>query len=657
MGALQSLIAYPLFRLTICLATGIFLFDTWWPENLSWQYGAAIWLFFAGICGGVFWLSRWRWRWLFGGVAGGAFFLWGGISVLHQRETVQYSWDGAPAIYKGIVESVPEVRGKTLRAEVRVEMQRLSGGKWKRVDRNILLSWMPDSLSSPLACGDSVCFYAKVSRPFSEKELTGFDYGDYLLRKGISGTALAYAGNWRCTGKPHSLSFMQRAKVCQQKVVDVYRSWRLEEDVQAVVSALTIGEKSELTPELKAVYSAAGASHVLALSGLHVGIFSCILLWLFYPLTYLKHGRKMLALLVVCLLWGFAFISGLSSSVVRAVVMYSLYTLASFCLEERFSGMHSLVLAAFLMLVYNPFFLFDISFQLSFVAVFSILAFYPLFSRSLCIKNRVLRNVWNTLSLSMSAQLGTLPFILYYFGSFPTYFLLANLVVVILAGVILVLTFAALCLASVPIVGNTVITLLEWGTLILNESMQGVQQLAGSQITSVYLSSPQACLLAGVIICLYLCWASGIHRKASDWIRLLAVCNLFVAVSCVEYAGEAPEQLYFFRSEIYTRKKDCVSTHRSETGLLCIRNMHIAVLNDARWRTYESSSRFPLEYAYICKGFKGSLLQLDKLFAIRQVILDSSLNDAFREKLIRECQLLKISYTDLSVQGSYSVVL
>lgn len=83
---------------------------------------------------------------------------------------------------------------------------------------------------------------------------------------------------------------------------------------------------------------------------------------------------------------------------------------------------------------------------------------------------------------------------------FSDLFLLANLIVVILAGVILVLTFAALCLASVPIVGNTVITLLEWSTLILNESMQGVQKLAGSQITSVYLSSFQACLLAGVII-------------------------------------------------------------------------------------------------------------------------------------------------------------
>lgn len=646
-----------MFRLTICLATGIFLFDTLWPKNFSWPYWVAIWLLLVIVCGGVFWFSRWRWRWLFGVMAGMAFFLWGGISVVHQRETVQYDWDGEPAIYKGIVESVPEVRGKTFRAEVRVDVQRLSNGNWKRIDRTILLSWMPDSLSKPLACGDSVCFYAKVSYPFSEKELTRFDYGDYLLRKSISGTALAYAGNWRCTGKPRSLSVSQLAKVCQQQVVDVYRSWGFDQDVQAVVSALTIGEKTDLTPELKAMYSAAGVSHVLALSGLHVGILSCILLWLFYPLTYLKHGRKILAFLVVCLLWLFAFISGLSSSVVRAVVMYSLYTFASFCSEERFSGMHSLVLAAFLMLIYNPFFLFDISFQLSFTAVFSILAFYPLFSRWLCIKNCVLRYVWNTLSLSVSAQLGTLPFILYYFGSFPTYFLLANLVVVILAGGILMLTLVALCVASVPMVGSTVMTLLEWCTSVLNESTRWVQQLDGSQITSVYLSSSQACLLIAVIICFYLCWASGIHRKASGWIRLLMVCNLFVVVSCVEYTGEAPEQLYFFRSEVYTRKRDCVSTHRSETGLLCIRNVHIAVLDDARWRTCESLSRLPLEYAYICRGFKGSLSQLDKLFVIRQVILDSSLSDAFREKLIRECQLLKISYTNLSVHGSYSVVL
>lgn len=169
----------------------------------------------------------------------------------------------------------------------------------------------------------------------------------------------------------------------------------------------------------------------------------------------------------------------------------------------------------------------------------------------------MLRYVWNTLSLSVSAQLGTLPFILYYFGSFPTYFLLANLVVVILAGGILMLTLVALCVASVPMVGSTVMTLLEWCTSVLNESTRWVQQLDGSQITSVYLSSSQACLLTAVIICFYLCWASGIHRKASDWIRLLMVCNLFVVVSCVEYTGKAPEQLYFFARK-YTPVKEIV---------------------------------------------------------------------------------------------------
>ena len=646
-----------MFRLTICLATGIFLFDTLWPENFSWPYWGLIWLLLVIVCGGAFRFSRWRWRWLFGWMVGVAFFLWGGISVLHQREIVQYNWDKEPAVYKGIVESVPEARGKTFRAEIQVDAQRLSSGKWKRIDRNILLSWMSDSLSKPLACGDSICFYAKISHPFSEEELTGFDYSDYLLRKGISGTALAYVGNWGCIGKPNLLSFSQLAKVCQQKVVDTYRSWGLEQDVLAVVSALTIGEKADLTPELKAVYSAAGASHVLALSGLHVGILSGIFLLLLRPFTYLKHGRKILCLLIVCLLWGFAFVSGLSSSVVRAVVMYSLYTFASFCSEERFSGMHSLVLAAFLMLIYNPFFLFDISFQLSFAAVFSILAFYPLFSRLLCIKNRALRYIWNMLSLSMSAQVGTLPFILYYFGSFPTYFLLANLVVVILAFGMLILSLAALCLHYVPLVGYIIISMLEWCTLISNGLMRWIQQLEGSQITSVYLSPLQASLLTVVIICLYLSWVSGIHRKACNWIRLLVVCNLFVGVSCVDCLEEHPARLYFSRSEVYAGRKGCISQLYSDTGLLCVEGFHVAVLDDDHWRSCESSYHLPLDYAYICKGFKGSLVQLNKLFVIRQVILDNSLHDAFRKKLIQECQLLKISYTDLSVQGSCSIVL
>lgn len=651
-----SWITYPLFRLTICLATGIFLFDRFLPEGVSWPLWGGICCVL--LCVGLLRLAVWRWRWFFGGVTGLAFFLWGGFSVVHQREKVGYAWDEAPQVYKGIVETVPEIRGKTWRAEVHVEGRHITKGTWQKVDRSVLLSWIPDTVAEPLSCGDTLCFYAKISRPFSEKELTGFDYGDYLLRKGISGTGLVYAGNWYRAGKPRWLTFSQRARVCQQKVVEVYRSWGLDEEVQAVIAALTIGDKSDLSTDLKNVYSAAGASHVLALSGLHVGILSGFLFLVFYPLTYWKrYGRMVRMLLVVTLLWGFAFISGLSSSVMRAVVMFSLYTFASCCSEERFSGIHSLVLAAFLMLLYNPFFLFDLSFQLSFAAVASILAFYPLCTRGVVIQNRLLRYLFNLLCLSVSAQVGTLPFVLLYFGTFPTYFLLANLIVSPLAACILVLTLMALALSSVPWLGSGVVVLLDWSTSFLNGAMRMVQHFSGSQITSVYLSAGQACLLAGIFICLYLCWSAGMQRKARQWICLLVVCNLFVALSVGMYLQEKPERLYFSRAEIYTRKGHCISTHTSDSGLIRIGTLCVGVLDDGRWKNCQASWRLPLDYVYICRGFKGNLLRLNDLFEMKQVILDSSLSEGYREMLIKECQLLKISYTDLSVQGSYSIEL
>lgn len=651
-----SWITYPLFRLTICLATGIFLFDRFLPEGVSWPLWGGICCVL--LCVGLLRLAVWRWRWFFGGVTGLAFFLWGGFSVVHQREKVGYAWDEAPQVYKGIVETVPEIRGKTWRAEVHVEGRHITKGTWQKVDRSVLLSWIPDTVAEPLSCGDTLCFYAKISRPFSEKELTGFDYGDYLLRKGISGTGLVYAGNWYRAGKPRWLTFSQRARVCQQKVVEVYRSWGLDEEVQAVIAALTIGDKSDLSTDLKNVYSAAGASHVLALSGLHVGILSGFLFLVFYPLTYWKrYGRMVRMLLVVTLLWGFAFISGLSSSVMRAVVMFSLYAFASCCSEERFSGIHSLVLAAFLMLLYNPFFLFDLSFQLSFAAVASILAFYPLCTRGVVIQNRLLRYLFNLLCLSVSAQVGTLPFVLLYFGTFPTYFLLANLIVSPLAACILVLTLMALALSSVPWLGSGVVVLLDWSTSFLNGAMRMVQHFSGSQITSVYLSAGQACLLAGIFICLYLCWSAGMQRKARQWICVLVVCNLFVALSVGMYLQEKPERLYFSRAEIYTRKGHCISTHTSDSGLIRIGTLCVGVLDDGRWKNCQASWRLPLDYVYICRGFKGNLSRLNDLFEMKQVILDSSLSEGYREMLIKECQLLKISYTDLSVQGSYSIEL
>lgn len=178
------------------------------------------------------------------------------------------------------------------------------------------------------------------------------------------------------------------------------------------------------------------------------------------------------------------------------------------------------------MLVYQPMYLFDISFQLSFVAVFSILLFYPLFSGLCHFRNKVAGYVWNILSLSMAAQLGTLPFVLYYFGAFPAYFLLANLVVAPLSICILAITLLALVLSAcncwiVAFVSQGV----EIAVRLLNGSMAQIQHWSGAQISSVYLSAWQAILLAVLLLAL---WQYCVSRRARELIVSLICLNVLL---------------------------------------------------------------------------------------------------------------------------------
>ena len=306
---------------------------------------------------------------------------------------------------------------------------------------------------------------------------------------------------------------------------------------------------------------------------------------------------------------------------------------------------------------FHPFYLFDISFQLSFVAVYSILLFYPLFSRLWVAPNRFCRYVWNTLALSMAAQLGTFPLVLLYFGAFPTYFLLANLIVAPLSACILGGAMSALALFSVPVLGDCAVWFLRFSTNLLNDSMRMVQQLYGSQLTSLYLSEVQLVILFLLLGLVYGAWAGSGLKYARTPIRILAVSVVFLAVCWYERAKPSPCHLCFFRSEVYARQGRTLSLLCSSDGLFRIDSLKVGVMKSGRWRDKMSETRLPLDFVYICRGFKGNLAALNRLFVIREVVLDSSLSDNYRESLIRECRLLKISYTDLSVSGSCLILL
>lgn len=655
------LVNYPLFRLAVFMAAGIFFFDRFLPDT---SVRSLLLILCAAVLPllilAVIKFRKFTLNYSFGIIVSFCFFLLGGILILQKRSTIEYDWPDRQLCYYGVVETTPEVKGKTLCSEVKVEncIPSVSDSIGRHnVNRNILLYFIPDSLSYIPQCGDNIVFHSSISKPLSDIDFIGFDYAGYLFYRGISGTSLAFADNWICIKAEEPKSIKHAALRCRDAVSGMFRSWNMGDDELAVVSALTIGDKGELTPELKAVYSGAGTSHVLALSGLHVGILSCILYFLLWPLKRLKGGKVIQSVFVAAILWIFAFISGLSPSVVRAVTMCTLYLVASSLVENGFCGFFSLSLTAFIMLLYNPMYLFDISFQLSFVAVLSIILFYPVISGWIKSSNRIVRYIWSAMSVSLAAQFGTLPLILYYFGTFPTYFLMANLVVGILATCILSLTMASIVFSFIPIVGDVCIWLLESVTKILNGSMQFVHSLDGAQITSIYFNQIQS-LFAFALLCLLYIFFN--KRTPAGLIKILLVFCLIMVAEFYKIRTEETPKLFLARSDLYIRNNRELKVLTSENGLHEINGIRVGIMKSSCWKNVRLTGKTKLavlDYVYICKGFSGNITGLSGLFDIKTVVIDSNVSDGYRKFLKDECEKLNIKYTEKSSQASYRILL
>ena len=202
--------------------------------------------------------------------------------------------------------------------------------------------------------------------------------------------------------------------------------------------ALLFGEKTELSKELSNKYTQAGIIHILDISGLHIALIYGIILWLTKPLQRLKKGKVYIFLVSLSVLWFYAILAGFSASIVRAAVMFSIIAFAKI-LNRQATIYNSLALSAMLLLLYNPNYLFDVGFQLSFAAVLSIVVFQPFVRKYSYSKYYVVRETKSLLLISLVAQIGVLPLTLYYFGQFPLLFLVANLIAIPLSSIILVL--------------------------------------------------------------------------------------------------------------------------------------------------------------------------------------------------------------------------
>ena len=309
-----------------------------------------------------------------------------------------------------------------------------------------------------------------------------------------------HSPHWRPDGDGwQQLSSWQRLRIrallLRQRLLQRYSQFGDDEDAQAVLAAMTLGDKSALSRQLRATYSSTGASHILALSGLHLGI-------IYLLLSRLTLGRRrwwLTQVLVVLAIWAYALLTGLSPSVVRAAIMISVYALFSLGGRQR-APLGVLSFTAIVMLLADSSALFDVGFQLSFMAMLAILLFMPLFDRYLS-SPRLLRLPplhWlaSLMALSMAAQLGTAPLVAYYFGQFSPWFLLTNIIVVPAATLILYGALAALLL---PALG----TALLWLTGALNTVLTALTTLPGATVSGLHPSALQVVLIYVLVLIVY----------------------------------------------------------------------------------------------------------------------------------------------------------
>lgn len=305
--------------------------------------------------------------------------------------------------------------------------------------------------------------------------------------------------------KEVSPSMMQRAQTnaleLRNQLVSTLSDKGLEHQELAIVSAMTLGDKSLIDKDLRSDYSRAGASHVLALSGLHLGIIYFVFSFMTarWRRRYHHWSRPVVEGLILITIWSYVVLVGMSPSVVRAAIMMTVYSLLSLQNRNR-SSLNALAFTAIIMLVADPMILFNISFQLSFVAVAFILLYqgriYSLIPSS---SHPIVKWCWRLLSVSLAAQLGVAPLTAYYFHQVSSYFLLSSLVVMVFTPLIIYLSLLFFLLMWLPAVQSWLVVPLSWLVHTQNTCLQGVSSLPGSTFVTPSLHPLQVCLIYVII--------------------------------------------------------------------------------------------------------------------------------------------------------------
>ena len=450
----------------------------------------------------------------------------------------------------------------------------------KTATGKLLLTVPKDSLNTLLHAGDAFIIADELQLIARARNPYRFDYAAYMEKQDVF-HQLWLKDNFIKTGTVKNLGYYVGRY--REKLMESFGIHNFNPEVQHTLDALLFGQRQDMDTATADAYKDAGVMHILAISGLHFAVLFYILSFLLRPLErFNSKGRLIQFIIVLGLLWGFAFLTGLSASVVRSVVMFTFICTGQY-LNRNGSIYNSLAVSALILLLCKPGFLFDAGFQLSYLAVIAIVALEP-FYKKLHSQYRAANYVTDTVSVSLAAQIGVLPLSLYYFNRFPLLFLLANLIVIPLSNIVLCLGIFVLLLNFIwadaaLFIGKA----LEFTVKVMNGFIGWTASFDGLVLKDIPFSLWLNLSLYGVIIAgIGLLYKKSYKRTAA----FLCTVLLFQCIYTITAIGSrAHEELVVFHSRKDTSLaiKDSHNITVYSTDSLALQSADITAYNKANF--------------------------------------------------------------------------
>lgn len=586
---------YPFLKMLIPIALGIWCGTFLGLSSFSTllTFGLCIALFcMAGLT--FFLLKGIRYNWLFGGIMACYLFV-AGLSMTQAHDVSEKkdyfrTFESDAKYYIARVYDYPTERENSIKTALELEYQFGDSLPSRPVTGMVMAYFQKTDSAFSLRYGDLIAINAPIGEVAPPKNPGEYDYRAHLMRKGITGQCWLKDADWidLQTNRANPLfSFSYRFR--DLLLLSLQRCGVKDKEF-GVAAAILLGYDDSLADDVRKNYVAAGAMHILCVSGLHVGIIYLLASFLLGFLNRKKWQKQLKNSLLLLLIWFYAFVAGLSPSILRATLMISFVIIGEMIHRKGFA-INSIAASAFILLCVNPNNLFEIGFQLSYVAVIGIVVLQQPIYHLFYLKNKLLDKAWEITAVALAAQAATMPFTLFYYHQFTTYFWLSNLFMTPISFFVVMGGMLLLLVSWVPYL-NVGLGYLVWGVLyVMNQLVSWIEGLPFSIVKGLYVSRLEFMLLLVSFLLLLLCVT--LHRKRL-LIAMLAVLLLFMSsVTVRHYVSDAYEGMVFF-------------SLRKHTAVDFIKNGEHVLLADSALMTDESTVDYSLAGLWTMKNLSHS---------------------------------------------------